>query len=189
MQITTIMGSPRPKGNTATVLKKFEDGLNGRHTLARINITDHEIHGCLGCYQCQAKRHEPGCVQKDDVPELIDKMLQADALVLATPLYGWSFSGQLKLFLDRQFCLTKFGDPDRPPHSLVAGKTMALLVTCGGGVEENADLIQTLFDRFNTAAQTRSAGSYIVPGCTSPDQLPTNAEAIAKEMAAVVTRA
>ena len=131
MKILTILGSPRKKGNTDKVLTMFEDNVAENHDVERINITQYKVGGCLGCYTCKEKKDEPGCVQEDDALTILDKMIQADAIVYATPLYCWSFTSQIKPLIDRHFCLVSGeGTPDY--DSLIAGKPAALLVTCAG---------------------------------------------------------
>ena len=181
MKILTILGSPKKHGNTATVLKQFEDLISPIHQVERINLTDYTIHGCLGCNVCQGKIDEPGCVQKDDAIALINRILTADVMVYATPLYAWSFSAQMKAFIDRQYCLTKWHE-NQLANALIGGKYAALLVTCAGPVEENADLIQVTFDRIMAYTHCHVVGKYIVPFCTTPDRLGDKAESIARKM-------
>jgi len=66
MKIITILGSPKKKGNTAKVLSMFEDKVENNHEVERINVTNYNVGGCLGCYKCQERKGEPDCVQKDD---------------------------------------------------------------------------------------------------------------------------
>ena len=61
MKIITILGSPKKKGNTATVLSMFEDKVGKNHEVERININQYNVGGCLGCYKCQERKGEPGC--------------------------------------------------------------------------------------------------------------------------------
>ena len=87
MKIITILGSPRIKGNTAKVLSMFEDNVEKKHEVERINTNQYKVGGCLGCYKCKEKESEPGCVQNDDALIIFEKMIQADAIVYASPLY------------------------------------------------------------------------------------------------------
>ncbi|MDM8551633.1 flavodoxin family protein [Desulfobacterales bacterium HSG2] len=186
MKITTILGSPRKKGNTANVLGMFEERVAQGHEVDRINITEYKVNGCLGCGACQKKSDEPGCVQKDDAVSLFGRMTEADVVIYASPLYCWSFSAQMKALIDRHFCLVKnYGTPDH--KSLVDGKRTALLVTCGGPVEDNADLIQEIFNRVNLYAKCDVIGKYILPFCTTPDALGDEAAEMAKKMAGDIT--
>lgn len=180
MKILTILGSPRKKGNTAKVLEFFEDLMRPEHEVDRVTLVSHDVRGCLGCSQCQEDMDTPGCVQKDDAPRLLERLLDADVLIYATPLYASSYTSQMKAFIDRHFCLLKFisGDENSPEEikSLLQGNRIALLVTCAGPVENNADLIQELFARFNALAQTELIGCYVLPFCTTPDQISARAQ-------------
>jgi len=173
MKVITILGSPRKKGNTAKVLENVESLLRKTHEVERIDIISQDVRGCLGCSKCQENLNEPACVQKDDVPILLEKLLNADVIIYGTPLYGHSYSAQMKSFLDRHVAFFKVisGAEKSLPEmkSLIEGKHTALLVTCQGPVENNADLIKELFIRHNLAAKTELVGSYIVPFCTTPD--------------------
>jgi multimeric flavodoxin WrbA len=186
MRVVTILGSPKKKGNTNKVLSLAEELIAREHEVDRINIIDYEVRGCRGCGACERNPDEPACVQKDDAEEIFQRMLKADALIYATPLYCWSFTAQMKAFLDRHFCLvTGYGTPNF--KSLMADKPIALLLTCAGPVEQNADVIQTIFDRMGGYLQCSEVGKYIVPGCTRPEELGEAAEETAKRVAADIS--
>jgi multimeric flavodoxin WrbA len=120
-------------------------------------------------------------VQKDDAPTIFERMMASDAVVYTSPLYCWGFSAQIKALIDRHFCLvTGYGTPAH--RSLLEKKTTALLVTCGGPVENNADFIQGIFDRVNNFSQCNVVGKYVVPLCTTPDALGEEAMEIARRM-------
>lgn len=186
MKVMTILGSPKKKGNTAAALGMFEEIVGKEHEIDRVNISDCDVRGCLGCYACQKTSDEPGCIQKDDVGDILERIMDADAVVYATPLYDWSFSAQIKALLDRHLCLvTGYYTPEY--KSLIDGKKVALLVTCGGPVENNADLIQQIFDRMSDFLKGDVVGKYIVTGCTTPAEMGDNAKEIAKQMAEDMT--
>ena len=182
MRVVTILGSPKINGNTAKVLGLFEDLISPDHQVDRVNIAAFHVNGCLGCRVCQNTPNEPGCVQKDDAVPIFKRMMNADAVLLATPLYCWCFPSQAKALIDRMFCLaTGYGTPDY--QSLLKGKRVALLVTCGGPVAENADLIKVVFSRMSNYVQCKVVGHYVVPFCTTPDAIGSEAAAIVKKMA------
>lgn len=189
MKVTTILGSPKKKGNTAKVLGRLEEELKNKgHEVDRVNIVDRDINGCLGCGTCQSVPDEPGCVQKDDAVSVLENMMSADALVYASPLYCWGFSSQMKALIDRHFCLiTGYGSPEY--KSLLDGKRTALLVTCAGPIENNADLIQDVFDRFNDYLNCKVVGKYVVPFCTTPDEIGDEPLEIAIKMAQDIVNA
>jgi multimeric flavodoxin WrbA len=182
MKVTTILGSPKKNGNTAKVLNVLEEllAIQG-HEVDRIHIVDYEVKGCQGCGACQKVTDKPGCVQKDEAEAVFKRMITSDAVIYASPLYGWDFTSQMKPLLDRHFCLaTGFGSPNH--ISLLEGKRTALLVTCGGPVEKNTDLIQKLFARMNKYTKCHVVGKYVLPFCTTPDVLGDNVTEIAQTM-------
>jgi multimeric flavodoxin WrbA len=186
MKIITILGSPRKKGNTAKVLSMFEDKVENNHEVERINVTKYNVGGCLGCYKCQERKGEPGCVQKDDALTIFEKMIQADAIVYASPLYCWSFTSQIKPLIDRHFCLvTGAGTPDH--DSLISGKPAALLVTCAGPIEGNCDAIQSIFTGFTDYAKLMAKGNFILPFCTTPDDISAEGAKLAGNLAKAIT--
>lgn len=185
MRILTIMGSPRRNGNTATVLRRFEQLASERHALTRANIADYHVGGCTGCHTCQETAEEPGCRQRDSGLEIVEAILAVDLVVYATPLYAWGFPSQLKALLDRHYCLFK-GDLAGEFSSLMQGKRAMLLVTCLGGIGGNADLIQTAFDRMMGYAGCDVAGKYVVPFCGKGPLPPSKTEETARQMAAVL---
>ena len=170
MKIITILGSPRKKGNTAKVLSMFQDKVEKNHEVEKININQYKVGGCLGCYKCKEKKDEPGCVQKDDALAIFEKMINADAIVYASPLYCWSFTSQIKPLIDRHFCLVS-GDGTPDHDSLLSDKPAALLVTCGGPVEGNCDAIQGIFAGFTDYLMLTAKGNFILPFCTAPDAI------------------
>ncbi len=172
MNILSIFGSPRIKGNTATVLGWVEDELkeNGNQ-VERINLSSKKVGGCIGCLKCKDNLTEPGCVQKDDGSNIIDRMVESDMVIYASPLYYWGFSAQMKALIDRCHCLYR-GVCGSPGHtSFVKDQRQALIVTAADPYENNAELIQTSFQRILVYDQAHSAGELFVCNCTTPDNL------------------
>lgn len=188
MDIITLLGSPRRHGNTAAVLSAFEAQVTPRHSIQRINVVDHTIHGCLGCDYCQRHPASPLCAQKDEANAIFERMMRADLLVYATPLYAWDFTAQMKALLDRHYCLTKWNG-DQVDRSFLEGKHVMLLVTCGGAIENNADVIQIVFRREMECARCNITGIHILPGCSTPreigERLTPLVESMVSEVAAV----
>ncbi len=181
MQIVTILGSPRKRGNTAAVLRVFEALAAPQHEIDRINITDYRVAGCLGCDHCFDNWTEPGCAQRDDAVQLLARILAADLVVYASPVYCWAFPAQLKALLDRHYCLVKWQD-GAVAAALMAGKRVALLVTYGGDAADNADLIQVMFDREIAYLRGVVVGKYVVANCGTPAELGERAAATARQM-------
>ena len=109
-KIVILNGSPRLNGNTAELIKAFTAGAeeNG-HTVIRFDLDRMNIHGCKGCL-CGGKNPDSPCVQKDDMEKVYPEYKSCDLLVLASPMYYWGISGQLKCAIDRLFAVTE-SDP------------------------------------------------------------------------------
>jgi multimeric flavodoxin WrbA len=170
MKILTILGSPRKHGNTATVFIKFENLISKLHEVERMNLTDYSVNGCLGCNKCMEFQDECGCIQKDNAESIFCKMMDSDLIIYATPLYVWDFSSQMKTLIDRQYCLVKWNGSEFTNH-LLEGKKSALLVTCAGSEEENADLIKIIYSRAMEYAKISVIGKYVVPYSGLPGQI------------------
>jgi multimeric flavodoxin WrbA len=188
MDVLTILGSPRRRGNTATVLGWFEEQVGVHHVVERVNLPRASVKGCLGCDACQRTLDAPGCVQRDVLSERLEQVLHADLVVYASPVYVWGFTAQMKALLDRHVCMVKWQDGAKA-RALLAGKPAALLTTCGGGAEENADLIEQIFRREMAYLECPVVGAYAVPHCSQPSELGDPARQVASQMASDVLAA
>lgn len=102
MKIVVLQGSPNHNGSTAILVEEFIRGARqAGHTTERIDIAEKNIAPCRGCVACGYGARP--CVQRDDMSEILDHILHADMLVLATPLYYYGMTAQLKTVIDR-FC-------------------------------------------------------------------------------------
>lgn len=127
MKIIGINGSPRLKGNTAQLLDEVlhQAQENGAET-TRYDLNRLDIKGCQSCYKCKEPGKEGTCIIKDDMNQILDDILSADGVVLASPVYMWQMSGQAKLFTDRLMPLLR---PDY--SSLLDGQKLLSLYTQG----------------------------------------------------------
>lgn len=171
MQVASVLGSPRKKGNTNRVLTWVEEALHAQgHRFDRINIVDYKINGCKGCYTCEQFTDKPGCPQEDDALEVLGRLMAADAIVYASPVYMWGPTSQIKAIVDRHCCLvTGFGTPQW--DSLLKGKLTALVITCADEAETNADLMMEMFKRFAGYLQSTHTGALVIPLTTTPDAM------------------
>ena len=184
MQITTLLGSARKKGNTATVLGWVEAELeNHGHSVERIYLNSKTIGGCLGCGKCKETPDRIACVQKDDAVETLEKMVASDAVIFSSPVYFWGFSAQIKRLIDRGYALvTNYHQPGHT--SLMQGKPIGLLVTGADAYEDNAEGLFSAFDRIADFLLAPKTGELYVGGCTVPAELPESV----REQAAALAR-
>ena len=99
MKIVVLEGSPNKNGSSNLLAGAFIRGAQeAGHTVEVIDAAHSKIHPCTGCIHCG---YEGPCVQKDDMAELLEKAERADVLVLASPTYFLTMSGQMKTMIDR----------------------------------------------------------------------------------------
>lgn len=130
--ILILNGSPRLRGNTAMLCDALEKGAReAGHTVTRFDLQRRDIHGCLGCMRGGKDPASP-CVQKDGMEEIYPVYREADVVVLASPLYYWSVSGQLKTAFDRLFAVAECNPGYANPI-----KECALVMAAEGDSAEN----------------------------------------------------
>lgn len=101
MKIMALQGSPNIDGSTAILVEEFARGAReAGHAVERVDVARLDVRPCTGCVACG---YEGPCVQRDGMGAVRSSLLAADMVVLATPLYYYGMSAQLKTVVDR-FC-------------------------------------------------------------------------------------
>lgn len=100
MKIAIVNGSAR-KGNTLTAIQAFIEGSAENNEVEIIAPEKLNIAPCKGCGACQCVK---GCVDQDDTNPTVDKIVSADVIIFATPVYWWGMTAQLKLVIDKCYC-------------------------------------------------------------------------------------
>ena len=100
MNILILSGSPRKGGNTDLLVEAFVNGASLKHHVEVVSVHDYQVNPCMGCNAC-FKSKDNICVQKDDMTLIYEKMSQSDMLVIASPVYFYGLSAQLKAVIDR----------------------------------------------------------------------------------------
>jgi len=131
-KILGLAGSPRKQGNTDTLLTTLLDTAykEGAET-EKIYLIDQHIQPCLMCEKCHENGRKP-CFQKDDFHFIAEKMVAADAIVIASPVYWITVISSVKLILDRAYSLINqsLAVSLTTCNSILNGKTGAIIV-CG----------------------------------------------------------
>ena len=111
-KILILSSSPRRGGNSDTLCDELRRGAEAAgHDVEKIFLRDKRINYCTGCSTCS--RDGKPCPQKDDAAEIIAKMVAADTIVMATPVYFYTMSAQMKTLIDRCCGLyTKMSDKE-----------------------------------------------------------------------------
>ena len=102
-KIIVLNGAARKNGNTAKLIKAFEDGAKSAgHQIKTFYLDGMEIHSCKGCLKAGRDSKSP-CSQKDDMEGIYAEFESADVVVFASPLYFWTITGTLKTVADRLY--------------------------------------------------------------------------------------
>lgn len=131
-KILILNGSPQLKGNTAMLCDAFSEGAReSGHEVAQFKLQTMNIKGCLGCFKGGKDPLSP-CVQKDDMDQIYPVYEKADIVILASPLYYWTVSGQLKIAFDRLFAVAECNPDYANPV-----KDCALIMAAEGDSPDN----------------------------------------------------
>ena len=116
-KVLILSASPRKGGNSDTLCDEFMRGAkDAGNTVEKIALHEKRINYCTGCGVCN-RTHQ--CVQKDDMAEVLEKMVEADVIVMATPVYFYAMNGQMKTLIDRTV----------PRYTEIANKDFYFIVT------------------------------------------------------------
>lgn len=100
--IVILSGSPRKNGNTNLLCRQFQQGAEATgHSVRFILLAEKRIGFCRACDACM--RNGGACIQKDDMADILGAFQQADVVVLATPVYFYGVSAQMKACIDRTY--------------------------------------------------------------------------------------
>ena len=104
-KVLVLSGSPRKAGNSEMLCDQFIEGaLGSDHQVEKIFLRDKEINYCIACEACQ--RNQGKCSIDDDMTEILEKMIGADVIVMATPVYFYTLDAQMKTLIDR--CVARY---------------------------------------------------------------------------------
>lgn len=130
-KILILSGSPRKGGNSETLCAQFAKGAEeAGHTVDMVRLHTKKLGFCTACYAC---KKTGVCVQKDDMADILEKMGEADVIVLSTPVYFYQMTAQMKTLIDRT--MASYYD------QTLAGKEFYFIVTAA---EEKPALERTM---------------------------------------------
>jgi len=192
-KIIVLCGSPRRKGNTNTVVRWMADA--AKQAGAEVEVVDlarlkYKANGCTACMACQ-KSDKYECVIDDEASPILRRIPEFDVVVMATPVYWFGPTAQLKLLLDRTFSLAKFDPQTGEPLSNAASRNrrLVLIATAGGDLDGGLNLLDATF---RTAAEfmKQTYESLLVPlapmdpkDLAARDDVKNQATALGKKLA------
>ena len=169
MHIVLLLGSPHRNGTTAALAKAFKEGAESAgHTVESIYVPGENIHPCLSCGGC---RNTGKCVQNDGGNALVEKLLKADGIVFASPLFYFNFTAQLKTVIDRFYCTN---------GALRETNPRVALLTAGADDDKTAFAAITVsYETICNYMHFKDVGTVTALGCASPaaEKMPLYLEA------------
>lgn len=155
-KVLILSGSPRLQGNSALLGEEFARGaVEAGCEIEKIEVQRKKVAGCLGCNACY--RNDGQCVQKDDMEEIRAKMLEADVIVLASPIYFYTMTAQLKAVIDRTYAF----------FEQLKGKTFYFLITCAAPEKEFAETMLAALRGFTGCVPEAVEGGYVIGSGTN----------------------
>jgi len=131
-KIIILNGSPRKMGNTSFLVEELVKTIKENEEEAEtITLNNYKINPCQACNWC-IKNNALSCVQKDDMNTFYPKLLESELIVFAAPIYWFSYSAQLKLFVDRLYALH-----GKDGYALINKKIAFVLVYGDSNVENS----------------------------------------------------
>ena len=155
MNILILSGSPRKGGNTDLLVEAFVKGASQKYNVEVVSVHDYKVNPCMGCNAC-FKSDGNTCAQKDDMPQIYEKAALADMLVIASPVYFYGLSAQLKSIIDR------FHNPIRDTFHI---KKMALLLVGAATLPELFDSILAEYQLCLNFFKLEDSGKVLARGC------------------------
>lgn len=153
-KIIILTGSVRKGGNTELLAKAFAKGASEKNETEIISVADYKVNPCIGCNSC-FNREGHKCFQKDDMQIIYDRLMSADTLVIASPVYFYGVTAQLKAVIDR------LHTPMRNDFNI---KRLALLLTAAATIPEVFDAIKTEYQLILNFFNLESLGEIFVRG-------------------------
>lgn len=132
-KVLILSGSPRKGGNSDLLCDEFAKGASeAGNEVEKIRVAEKNIGFCRACYAC---RNTGECVIKDDMAKVLQKIIDCDVLVLASPVYFYSVDAQLKAVIDRTVAR----------WTEVKNKELYYIVTAADGENSSAETTLTCF--------------------------------------------
>ena len=161
-KILVIMSAGTKRGNTDRLTDAYIKGLVERgHSVTKVYLGSMRIEGCRGCGVCQRLAHQ--CAVRDGMQDIYPLFAECDTVVMASPLYFWTITAQLKSFIDRLYAISV---DDKYPQ-----KDSVLLMTAGDDNDTTFEQPIRYFRLLNQALGWNEVGLYCAGGCTGCEKL------------------
>lgn len=163
-KIVILVGSVRRNGNTDLLAHAFADGAKKKNDVEIVSVADYKVNPCVGCNSCFSRENHQ-CFQQDDMQILYKKLKHADIVVVASPVYFYGISAQLKAVIDR------LHTPMRNDFHI---KKLALLLVGAATLPELFDPIKLQYQLILNFFHLEDAGMVLVPGVKDAGDIRNN---------------
>lgn len=153
-RIVVLVGSMRKGGNTDLLAQAFVEGANKNNTVEIVSVADYKVNPCIGCNSCFTREGNQ-CFQKDDMAEIYKKLEIADMVVIASPVYFYGISAELKAIIDRLHT---------PMRNEFRVKKLALMLVGAATLPELFDAIKLQYQLVLNFFHLEDAGMVLVKG-------------------------
>lgn len=153
-RIVVLIGSNRRNGNTELLAKAFAEGASKNNIVELVSAADYTVNPCIGCNTCFLREGNK-CFQNDDMPKIYEKLRNADMVVIASPVYFYGISAQLKSIIDR------LHTPMRNEFNI---KKLALILVGAATLSELFDSIKLQYQLVLDFFKLENAGMVLVNG-------------------------
>lgn len=152
MKVLCVFGSPRKKGNSATLTRRFLKVAEDRGAqIETYHLNSLDFKACQACYVCKTKLEH--CALEDDLTPVLAALKTCDLVVIATPVYYGDISAQTKAFIDRTFSFVNPDFAQRPdPVRFAPGKKMLWIITQEATEAYHSDIFERYGGLFKTYA-------------------------------------
>ena len=152
--IILLSGSMRKGGNTDRLAQAFAEGARKKNAVEIVSVADYKVNPCIGCNSCFA-REGNACFQNDDMPAIYEKLQSAGVLAVASPVYFYGVSAQVKAIIDRLHT---------PMRNTFPIRKLALLLVGAATLPTLFDAIQLQYQMILDFFHLEDAGRVLVRG-------------------------
>lgn len=163
--IVILVGSMRKNGNTDLLTQAFAEGARENNSVDIVSVADYKVNPCIGCNSCFTREGNK-CFQNDDMDGIYEKLKGADIVVVASPVYFYGISAELKAIIDR------LHTPMRNEFSI---KKLVLLLVGAAELPELFDAIKLQYQLVLNFFHLEDAGMVLVRGVKDKGDIKGNA--------------
>ena len=163
-RVVVLVGSMRRNGNTRMLAESFARGAERNNDVELISVADHDVHPCIGCNRCYTSEGNR-CFRDDGMTYIYDRLSKADVVVIASPIYFYGLTAQLKAVIDRLHA---------PVRNTFRIRKLALLLVGAAELPELFDAVIEQYRLILNFFHLEDLGTVLVRGVRDPGDIAGN---------------